>query len=339
MSFFMVQLSQRGISGRKNCGCDAIIVSGKRANTDYGEFLVYVCEWRIGANCLLENYLTNLPIRVFRNAKYIGAGHSTKSMYRYDGLYKIVNVLIPHDRIGTFHYFLKQESMAMSVDQVLRDYPKPPRTSWASDYRNDEQLKNAAALFDCVLAKNKLSNTANIRSKLDFLWNIVKEEHEGVSLYPFSHLLETDSSLDCVAAKSFSKIPKMEPTTEEYSIAEPPLIHRCAEHTMDRRKYLENMSVPIPKNTNKNGFRVPVRLYPNNTNPQSFSAAGKRTRSASKQSYNPDKCIEETILRQIKRQKQFDDRNAQSFCVKEPMDWCEPQDRPTFYGADRNCPP
>jgi hypothetical protein len=25
--------------------------------------------------------------------------------------------------------------------------------------------------------------------------------------------------------------------------------------------------------------------------------------------------------------------------VKEPMDWCEPQDRPTFYGADRNCPP
>jgi hypothetical protein len=111
--FWTKQLSQRGISGSYRCGADAIIVSGKRSGYDNYENLKYVAEWRIGANSLVISYLQNIPIRVFRSAKYICTDNNggtdtfnmtwdrscTSNLYRYDGLYKIVNVGAPSGKI------------------------------------------------------------------------------------------------------------------------------------------------------------------------------------------------------------------------------------------------
>ena len=64
------QLHHRGISGTLRQGADAIIVSGKREGVDTVDRLMYVAEWRIGANAMWKSYVEEKEIRVFRSAQY-----------------------------------------------------------------------------------------------------------------------------------------------------------------------------------------------------------------------------------------------------------------------------
>jgi hypothetical protein len=110
---------QRGISGCYKSGADAIIVSGERRGDDTFDTLKYVAEWRIGANSLFKSFVQQTTIRVFRSARYIRKNHisskivdgiyttctsstidaaiksSSSNLYRYDGLYTIVQIKPP----------------------------------------------------------------------------------------------------------------------------------------------------------------------------------------------------------------------------------------------------
>jgi coenzyme F420-reducing hydrogenase delta subunit len=106
---------QRGISGCYKSGADAIIVSGERRGDDTFNTLKYVAEWRIGANSLFKSFVQQTTIRVFRSAKYVRQNNiyssnavddicstidatircSSSNLYRYDGLYTIVQVKPP----------------------------------------------------------------------------------------------------------------------------------------------------------------------------------------------------------------------------------------------------
>eukprot|EP00536_Pseudo-nitzschia_multiseries_P018381 jgi/Psemu1/328817/estExt_fgenesh1_pg.C_24610001 len=133
------QLLQRGISGCKGSGADAIIISGKRNGDDDLDNLRYVAEWRIGANALAKSFLERSSIRVFRSLQYIrnnaalarteqskstsrdsrnsstSTTCTTKSkLYRYDGLYKIVQMKPPIDPKGTFEFFMIRQGTHFS---------------------------------------------------------------------------------------------------------------------------------------------------------------------------------------------------------------------------------
>jgi hypothetical protein len=123
------KLPQRGISGRYRSGADAIIVSGKRCGYDDYENLKYVAEWRIGANSLVLSYLQNTLIRVFRSAKYLCIRGTdimawdrrcTSNLYRYDGLYKIVNVGAPSGKI-TSSFLSPTARIVLSLTWFSRD--------------------------------------------------------------------------------------------------------------------------------------------------------------------------------------------------------------------------
>jgi SAD/SRA domain len=116
------QRSQCGISGCSKFGADAIIVSGMREGYDNGRDLLYVAEWRIGANAMYKSYLLGYNIRVFRSTKYergvapnkmavaasaqFCTAKSNTSYYRYGGLYRIVRVEPPLNCTGTFRFYM-----------------------------------------------------------------------------------------------------------------------------------------------------------------------------------------------------------------------------------------
>ena len=84
-------MSQAGISGNKDSGCDAIIVSGLReGGQDTFDKLVYVADKKAGAGRLLFSMKNQIPIRVFRSSilkNEFAAESKEKRSYRYDGLY------------------------------------------------------------------------------------------------------------------------------------------------------------------------------------------------------------------------------------------------------------
>jgi hypothetical protein len=84
---------QRGVSGNKFQGCDAIIVAGKRSDglgEDNFLHLWYWAETKVSGGAILKSARDALPIRVFRPA---GKERST-TLYRYDGIYVVVQVKI-----------------------------------------------------------------------------------------------------------------------------------------------------------------------------------------------------------------------------------------------------
>lgn len=91
---------QKGVSGTKAQGCNAIALSGLRSdakgdNKDFSSFVWFVELWNGGA-AMLKSAQDRLPIRVFRSSDLnsvfralVIAHHQTKS-FRYDGLYEII---------------------------------------------------------------------------------------------------------------------------------------------------------------------------------------------------------------------------------------------------------
>ena len=103
---------QGGVSGNKNCGCDAIVCSGASSYNSDVEYpwpalndmdahelmntLHYSAFANKGALAILYSFERGLPIRVFRSSKLDGilscpeaSGHSGSQSYRYDGLYVV----------------------------------------------------------------------------------------------------------------------------------------------------------------------------------------------------------------------------------------------------------
>jgi alkylated DNA repair dioxygenase AlkB len=102
---------QRGVSGNRTDGCDAIIVSGLRPDGlgyDHLLRLMYAAGTREGSHSILRSSVEGKPIRVFRSSilkspyravhtyqTRRGSGASASSLsacYRYDGLYRVTAV-------------------------------------------------------------------------------------------------------------------------------------------------------------------------------------------------------------------------------------------------------
>ena len=107
--------AQGGISGCKQIGCDAIIVSGQWKGKDGLFNLTYTASSKVGAMSMVKSFKCWKPIRVFRSSSYLspfraaaGIKGSNTTTYRYDGLYKIVGVEDEqdHHRPGFYKFFL-----------------------------------------------------------------------------------------------------------------------------------------------------------------------------------------------------------------------------------------
>ena len=96
-------MMQRGISGNTEKGCDAIIVSGLRADQlgkqdDKFSTFIYAAETNVGGGSLLTSFKKKFPIRVFRSChldnayRYVASLATQASTYRYDGLYEIRSI-------------------------------------------------------------------------------------------------------------------------------------------------------------------------------------------------------------------------------------------------------
>lgn len=119
---YVNRLYQRSVSGNQREGCNAIIVSGLRHDCysdDTYDQLTFCATSKEGGRSLLTSQINDLPIRVFRSSNYNSIyranndkintcycsrcrsnGFVTKQLpkrnvYRYDGLYKIINVTTP----------------------------------------------------------------------------------------------------------------------------------------------------------------------------------------------------------------------------------------------------
>jgi hypothetical protein len=99
----LVSMTQKGISGNKAFGCDAIIVSGAREDGDgLDDFshLVYVAESTVGGGSILTSAASTNRIRVFRSsvlqnpyqARAVNQKKNASALYRYDGLYRVTKV-------------------------------------------------------------------------------------------------------------------------------------------------------------------------------------------------------------------------------------------------------
>jgi hypothetical protein len=88
------------VSGNKNEGCNAIVVSGAHDQGGFGDDsfheLSYVANTRVGAGAILTSMQRKIPIRVFRSSrlgnKYRAQPNGKSPRYRYDGLYRLVGV-------------------------------------------------------------------------------------------------------------------------------------------------------------------------------------------------------------------------------------------------------
>jgi hypothetical protein len=103
----IISAAQRGISGNKDFGCDAIIVSGARKDEDakskdsFSSF-DYWAETSVGGRSMLTSMVQKNPIRVFRSSvlqnPYKAQASTEKhkknkpAIYRYDGLYLVTKV-------------------------------------------------------------------------------------------------------------------------------------------------------------------------------------------------------------------------------------------------------
>jgi hypothetical protein len=111
-------MQQRGISGNEITGADAIIVSGRREDglgTDQFLKLMYAVESAKGAKSVVTSSKKKLPIRVFRSSIYKSPYRALRppsfhkacqTVYRYDGLYRVMAFQEPSAPKGPFKFEL-----------------------------------------------------------------------------------------------------------------------------------------------------------------------------------------------------------------------------------------
>jgi len=100
------RMQQRGISGNMETSADAMIISSLREDKlgcDRFHQFVYAVEQKKGGKAVLTSKEKNLPIRVFRSSHYespfkaisMNERKSCSTIYRYDGLYKVMRYREP----------------------------------------------------------------------------------------------------------------------------------------------------------------------------------------------------------------------------------------------------
>jgi alkylated DNA repair dioxygenase AlkB len=113
---------QRGLSGNKQIGCDAIVVSGLREDglgVDELTRVMYAVESSKGAESVVTSFKNALPIRIFRSTRYnnrYGAKvpgmkeetRTMRQMYRYDGVYWVYEFVPPLRTGGPYMFFLER---------------------------------------------------------------------------------------------------------------------------------------------------------------------------------------------------------------------------------------
>ena len=119
--------AQRGLSGNKEFGCDAMIVSGKRPDNlghDKLFSLGYFVEQSKGALGVVKSYELGKPIRVFRpeDSNYhelqaIGPHpkFGITTCYRYDGLYYVTDMEEPKEKNGPWEFKLERASSGNKI--------------------------------------------------------------------------------------------------------------------------------------------------------------------------------------------------------------------------------
>ena len=98
LSNLSIRLSEKGVSGNKAIGCEAMVVCEKnKSRKCYDTFdqLTYVVNISNGGEAMMRNSHLSIPIRVFRSLSLTGdfgeevdESHET-NRYRYDGIYRI----------------------------------------------------------------------------------------------------------------------------------------------------------------------------------------------------------------------------------------------------------
>jgi hypothetical protein len=113
---------QKGISGNKDFGCDAIIVSGAREDgegLDNFSDLVYCAETKVGGGSILKSMTSENRIRVFRSsvlqnpyqARAPNQKKNASTVYRYDGLYRVTQVSFA-DEVSGFNVYEVPEHLS-----------------------------------------------------------------------------------------------------------------------------------------------------------------------------------------------------------------------------------
>jgi hypothetical protein len=195
------QLWHRGISGASRHGADAIIVSGKREGMDNGHQLLYVAEWRIGANALWKSYVDNRQIRVFRSLSYERNGMTTFSestgkddwrrqcglssynrRYRYGGLYRIARAEPPGHEKGTFRFYLVKEHPDSECTSALHQMVPADLKGKLAETCDEEGL----ALAGRLLSLSSITNLSPTRAA-EWLWQMSEVRRAMLQLLKLSH--------------------------------------------------------------------------------------------------------------------------------------------------------
>jgi hypothetical protein len=122
-------MAQKGISGNKDFGCDAIIVSGAREDgegLDHFSHLVYCAESTVGGGSILTSMASKNCIRVFRSsvlqnpyqARAANEKKSASALYRYDGLYQVTQVSFA-DEVSGINIYETPEHLSPIVSRRL----------------------------------------------------------------------------------------------------------------------------------------------------------------------------------------------------------------------------
>lgn len=125
---FRLSGAQRGISGNKACGCDAIIVSdknrdkinaSKNASDEFRRF-VYTAPSAVGGLAIHTSARAGKPIRVFRSSscRLFPARTDGNKKYRYDGLYQVATVGHYEDS----HEMIEAAGEHLSIGMKGREY-------------------------------------------------------------------------------------------------------------------------------------------------------------------------------------------------------------------------
>jgi hypothetical protein len=127
--FYTTSMAQRGISGNKDFGCDAIIVSSAREDgedLDNFSHLVYYAESTVGGGSILTSMASKNCIRVFRSsvlqnpyqARAANVKKNASALYRYDGLYQVSQVCFA-DEVSGFNIYEAPEHLSPYVSRRL----------------------------------------------------------------------------------------------------------------------------------------------------------------------------------------------------------------------------
>lgn len=163
------RMQQRGISGNMKAGADAMIVSGLREDKlgcDNFCQLVYAVEKLKGGMSVVMSYNENKPIRVFRSSNYkspyraitLNDTKESSTVYRYDGLYKVVNMCNPMTSKGP--YIFELHRLDVDIEGYSNEFSNREALAIYASMGTVEIQEAYATVGTCQNLMQKVVNTA-----------------------------------------------------------------------------------------------------------------------------------------------------------------------------------